>query len=63
MILDNKFELGEIVYLKTDVDQIPRIVTAVIACPDNSLLYGLACGTAESKHYDFEITLDKTVTV
>ncbi len=63
MIIDNKYELGEIVYLKTDVDQVPRIVTAVVACPDDSILYELACGTTCSKHYDFEITYEKLVNV
>ena len=29
MIIDNKFDLGKIVYLKTDKDQIRRIVTAI----------------------------------
>jgi hypothetical protein len=59
MVIDNKFELGEIVYLKTDGEQQPRIVTAIIVCPDNSFLYELACGVHSSKHYDFEISQEK----
>ena len=61
MIIENKFELGEILYLKTDVDQLCRICTAIIVCPDNSFLYELTCGTQASKHYDFEISQEKNL--
>jgi hypothetical protein len=59
MVIDNKFELGEILYLKTDAEQLGRIVTAIIVCPDDSYLYELTCGTHASKHYDFEISQEK----
>jgi hypothetical protein len=59
MIIDNKFELGEILYLKTDAEQHCRICTAIIVSPDNSYLYELTCGIQASKHYDFEITPEK----
>jgi hypothetical protein len=45
-ILDNVFDLGQTVYLKTDKDQIPRIITA-IQLNDNGLLYRSAQGTNE----------------
>jgi len=58
MKIDNKFSLGEIVYLVTDNDQLKRIVTAIIVCNNNALLYELSCGKDASKHYDYEISSD-----
>lgn len=48
-------EFGDIVYLKTDPDQLERIVSGKIARP-GAILYELSCGTMLSNHYDFEIT-------
>lgn len=62
MVIDNKFELGDLVFLKTDIEQMPRLVTAIIVCPDSSFLYELVCGVHSSKHYDFEISLEKNLT-
>ncbi|MBN8821292.1 MULTISPECIES: hypothetical protein [unclassified Spirosoma] len=53
--IDNKFSLKQTVYLKTDRDQLPRLVTAIKVCPDD-LLYELIQGTTSSYHYDFEIS-------
>jgi hypothetical protein len=63
IIIENKYAYGDIVFLKTDVEQQPRIVTCIIACPAGDILYELSCGTTSSKHYDFEITIEKTVMV
>ena len=55
MVIDNKFAIGDIVYLHTDTDQSKRIVTGIILTM-NSMIYELSCGDSHSKHYDFEIT-------
>ncbi|GAB3701359.1 hypothetical protein GCM10027592_29370 [Spirosoma flavus] len=55
MRIDNEFALKQTVYLKTDKEQLPRLVTAIKICPDG-LLYELIQGTASSYHYDFEIS-------
>lgn len=60
MILDNKFELGQTVYLITDKDQLPRIVTSMQIRP-NCISYELSCGSAASWHYDFEISIETNV--
>lgn len=60
MVLDNKFEIGDVVYLHTDIDQLERIVTS-LWIKQGSILYALNCGTVESWHYDFEITVEKDV--
>ena len=55
MVIDNSFELKQIVYLITDTDQRPRIVTR-IKVGVSGLVYELCCGTCISDHYDFEIS-------
>lgn len=57
-VLDNKYNIGEIVYLKTDEDQKERIVFAFIVY-ENEILYRLAAGTSNSEHYEFEISKEK----
>ncbi len=54
-ILDNKYELGEIVYLITDPDKFGRMVTGIKACLDQSLVYELTLGTIVTFHYEQEI--------
>jgi hypothetical protein len=60
MIIENKFELQQTVYLKTDPDQKARVVTRIIVNP-SGLSYELYCGTGGSWHYDFEISTEKDV--
>lgn len=56
MVIENKFEIGQTVYLKTDIEQLQRIITAIKICGDNSMFYELSCGKECSDHYDFEIS-------
>jgi hypothetical protein len=63
MVIDNKFNIGQEVYLKTDTDQRLRIVTAIIVRPDSCYSYELTCGTDSRWHYDFEITAEKNVLI
>lgn len=58
MIIENKFEIEEVVFLITDSEQSQRIVTG-IQINKGYLLYRLACGTYESWHYEFELAKDK----
>jgi hypothetical protein len=59
MIIDCKYDLGDIVYLKTDVEQLPRMVTEICIQPKNVVIYCLNAGPSVSKHYDFEFTTEK----
>lgn len=58
MIINNKFDIKDTVYLITDEDQLPRIVTAINVFPE-SITYELSCGTTSSGHYEFEMSLTK----
>lgn len=59
MILDEKFSLGEIVYLNTDIEQYPRCVTGYKIRPGGLIIYMLSCEGEETSHYDIEITKEK----
>ena len=55
MLIDNKFKIGQEVYIKTDIDQKKRIVTSIIISR-NEIQYQLSCGVESSWCYDFEIS-------
>lgn len=60
MLIDTKFELGDLVYLQTDPDQQKRLVTGLEIRP-NGIIYLLSCGAVESSHYDIEISKEINV--
>ena len=62
MIIDTNFNIGDVVYLKTDNDQKKRLVTG-FTIRKNTTLYILSCDVTESYHYDFEITCDVDVLI
>lgn len=56
-----RFEIGEIVYLITDDDQLKRMVIAYTIDANNAVSYTLCAGAFESAHYAVEISRDKTI--
>ena len=60
MIIDNKYEIGQTVYLITDKDQEARVVHAFKVFR-SEILYCLCCGTMTSEHYDFELSDTKNI--
>jgi hypothetical protein len=60
MHINNQFELGEIIYLKTEVEQLPRIIIGIQICADGGLIYKCSQGTEVDWHYEIEMsdTLD-----
>lgn len=60
MNITTKFKLGDVVYLKTDQEQLPRIITALSisgGSMNNHLIgYELSQGSDSSEHYSSEIT-------
>ncbi|MCE7039199.1 hypothetical protein [Dyadobacter sp. CY312] len=55
MLLENKFDIGETVYLKTDIDQYERLVTG-FRVRETSIVYYLSMETKETEHFHFEIS-------
>lgn len=60
MKIETKFDIEQMVYLKTDQEQLERMVTT-IKFMGSAILYGLAHGTSESWHFEFEITSSQDV--
>lgn len=55
MTLNNQYAFFQTVFLRTDHEQRPRLVTRIQIQPGGILLYSLACATSESWHYEQEI--------
>lgn len=60
MVIDNAFNLGDIVYLVTDNDQRRRLVTSIMIFPIG-IMYRLSCGLQDSSHYECEISAEVNV--
>jgi len=61
MVIQNEYEFGDIVYLKTDREQLPRIVVCILCYKTGELLHKLVSGTIASDHYDYEISKEANV--
>lgn len=62
MIIEADHNFEDIVYLKTDPEQLPRIVTRLIVSKQ-SVAYELCCGTITSEHYCFEISSERNLLI
>lgn len=54
MEIKTKFNIGDIVYLKTDLEQLPRIIYGIKITMTN-VCYIVAQGINTSEHYDIEL--------
>lgn len=59
MNIDNKYDIGEIVYLVTDIENTPRIVVS-IEITKRELVYNVYAGALSSRHYEFEMSAEKS---
>lgn len=63
MYINNKFNLGDVVYLITDIEQRPRIVTGIKIRMNDLIIYGLSCIHEETNHYEVEISIEKNILI
>jgi hypothetical protein len=56
------FDIGDIVFLKTDTEQLPRVITGILMRP-NGFLYYLSNSTNETSHYEIEISKEVNETI
>jgi hypothetical protein len=56
MLIDNKFNIGQIVYVVTDVRQDPWIVVAFNVTPSSVLQYFVSKGGESLSCYEFELS-------
>ena len=57
---NSEFQIGDLVYLKTDPEQRQRIVTGILTRP-TSLIYYVSLGDNETIHYDIEISKEQNI--
>jgi hypothetical protein len=55
MVINNKYNIGDFVYLITDPDQYKRIVTG-INVSFSGIMYEVSFGERETPHYEFELS-------
>lgn len=60
--MELKYDFGDSVYLKTDIDQFERIVTGM-TLREGSTVYLLSLGTEETAHYYCEISTEKNLII
>ena len=56
MEINNKYNFGDRVYLKTDPEQLERMVTGIIVVSKTHFQYYVSYITNESRHYQCELT-------
>ena len=57
--LETLFEIGEIVYLKTDTQQLPWQIISIHIHPGYTLRYELSQSDKSALAYDFELSKEK----
>ena len=57
-IIENYFSIRDMVYLKHDIEQKPRMITAIVM-QENGIMYELISGCEVSNHFGFEIQTEK----
>ena len=62
MIIDNEFDIKQVVYLKTDIEQKPRIVTGLLVS-ETSIVYELSCAEDSCNSFHFEISDVKDILI
>lgn len=55
MKFESIYTIGNIVYLKTDREQLERIITAV-CFRSTGIIYNIANGTTDTWHYECEVS-------
>ena len=61
IILKSKFDYGQIVYIKTDINQDPRQIIGIQGTADGGMLIKLTTDGDISWHYECEISEDKDI--
>lgn len=60
MFIENKYNLGDIVYLITDEEQKKRLITSIKINP-NGIIYELTQSTVAEWYYDMEFSSERDI--
>lgn len=61
MVIENEFELGQIVYLITDIESHARMVTRMQINLNGGIQYCLSFGSTDTWHYAKELSTEKVI--
>ena len=61
IVLDTEYDFGDIVYVLTDPEQKPRLVTAICLRPQGYIQYELCCGDSYTWHIGTVLCRNKNV--
>lgn len=59
MVIENTFNIGDFIYLKSDPEQRQRLIVQIAVGGTGAIRYCVSCGTMETWHYDMELTFEK----
>jgi len=51
-----KYDIGQILYLVTDLNQFEWMCTGIVIYPNNLIAYSLSCGAETCEAYEFEVS-------
>lgn len=57
--IDVEYEFGDLVYLRTDPQQLERLVTGYILRPGSAPIYKVTFNTGETAHFGIELSTEK----
>jgi|GEM_PF-2487869 len=60
LTIENDFSIRDTVFLKHDIDQKPRMITAIII-QEHGIMYEVISGMEVSNHYGWELQTEKTI--
>ena len=58
ILIESEYAVGDTVYLKTDSEQLKRVITGISIRPKD-ICYSVSQGVNSSWHYDFEMSKTK----
>lgn len=61
LLIDNKFDFRDEVYVRTDPDQRKRIITRIEVWPSGAMMYGASLNETMAWFEDFELSREKKV--
>ena len=58
---ENKYQLGDKVFLRTDIKQFARMITGIRFISGGSILYDIVIDTESSCHHESELSSERDV--
>jgi len=63
MTINNKFKLGQLVFHKTDPEQMPMLITAILVGLDGGLVYNCSIAEMRNEFYEGELAAERVYNI